>query len=304
MGKIYEFSEIESLRIPHASDFLKAKTLVLNGLSRLAEEGEIYGAKIFGSVAKGTPNERSDFDLLVISEQDTSLILLKEMFENVRGQTNVGIEPLVIDRKLAEKGFHSIDNLFLEHIRSIPNEGNTIGANPLYALKPSDDLQPIIVHKQYLAQKLRRLREGIFTYSEVDKYRVLQRALEEPVNLGRRTLQALPFLGYPLEMADDGKQNVIKLFQEIFGRTALVSGFNILLSHDKNYTSYLQDALQGVMTKLDYQTKVNSLIQECIPQAIAWTSEMSLTYVNLLERNRRLPEGSATSPHGSKESFG
>lgn len=301
MGKVYSFSDIVNKKIPKSEDFVKAKKIVLDELSKFAEEGEIYGAKIFGSVAKGTPNERSDFDLLIVTEQNASLTLLKNIFENVRDQTNVGIEPLVIDRKFAEKGFHSIDNLFLEHIRSIPDENNIAGLNPLNILKPFD-LPILEVHKQYLAQKLRRLREGVFTYSEIDKLRVLQRALEEPVNLGRRTLQVLPCLGYPLEMEDDGKQNVIKLFQETFGTTSLINEFNTLLQHDKNYTSYLIEALKGTMTQYNYETKINSLVQECIPRAIAWTSDMSLTYIKFLEGNNRLEEGSI-APRGHKELF-
>lgn len=302
MGKIYAFSEIANRRVPHPNDFLRAKGLVLDNLSRIVKEGSIHGAKVFGSVAKGTPNERSDFDILVITENDTSFALLKEVFDEVKNQTNVEVEPLVVARKFAEKGFHTVDDSILEHIRSIPNDANIAGLNPLDIIEPLN-LSAIRIHEQYLVQKLRRLREGVFTYSEVDRLRVLQRALEEPVNLGRRMLQILPHLGYPLEMEDDDKKTVIKHFQETFGKTPLVNGFDVLLQHDKNYTLYLIEALEEGMTQRDYETRVDALAQECIPQAIAWTSDMSRVYLRLFEGNRIDREAIITLRRG-KETLG
>lgn len=106
MGKIYEFSEIVNYKVPSPANFLKAKDLVLTDLSSLAGEGEIYGAKIFGSVAAGTHSERSDFDLLVIIEKESALETLRQIFNNISERTLVDIEPLIVDRKFAELGFH------------------------------------------------------------------------------------------------------------------------------------------------------------------------------------------------------
>ena len=302
MGKVYKFSDIADNHVPQADDFARAKTMALDELSRLVFCGSIYGAKVFGSVAKGTPNERSDFDLLVITQDDLVLEALKEIFETIVAQTKVEIEPIVVSKEFAKRGFHSIEDLFLDHIRSIPNDGNVAGNDPLEILKPFD-LPSAKVHEQYLAQKIRRLKEGFFTNSEVDRNRVLQRALEAPVNVGRRTLQVLPQLGYPIEIEDDSKQTIIHVFQETFKNTILMPGFNFLLDKDEEYTLFLKEAVTGNVLQEEYEHAVSYLAEQCIPQAITWTSEISLIYMNLLEGSQRFQEGSATLRRG-KESFG
>ena len=301
MGKIYEYSEIVNYRVPSPVNFLKAKTLILDELSRLVKEGEIYGAKIFGSVASGTPNERSDFDLLVITEKDSALVVLKDVFESISERTSIDIEPLIVDRRFAELGFHSIDKLFSNNIGITPVAENTVGKNPLDILKPAN-LSLIEGHEQYLIQKMRRFREGVFVYSEVDRNKVLQRALEAPINMGRETLQMLPYLGYPVELEDIGKQTVVNKFNEIFGKTTLINGFDYLHWQDNDYTNFLKETLNGSVRQAEYEDYVGYLSDECVSQAVAWTGELSLMYMKLLEGNLRHQEGSLIQ-HRNKESF-
>lgn len=281
------------------SDFRDAKAITLENLSKLAENGEIYGAKVFGSVAKGTPNERSDFDLLVITEKDDALPKLRKVFSGVRRRTNVGIEPVIVSRRFAVRGFHSIDNLFLEHIRSIPLDGNIAGSNPFEVLRSKDSSESL-AHKEYLAQKLRRLQEGMFKHSTQEKYAVLQRALEAPVNVGRRTLQVLPFFGLPIEMKNDGKQAVVEAFQKGFERTIFIPPFEYLLAQDMAYTTYLREALNDGVSGKEYNETVNELFEECVPRAIHWVSDISLVYSKLLEGTTQSKEGAYYSA-GSKE---
>ncbi len=291
MGKIYNYSEIEQGRIPRQRDFLTAKAEVRYNLSRLSAEGETYGAKIFGSVAKGTPRIRSDLDLLIIINKEDATDYLKMMFDDIHRETNVEIDPIVIAKPFAERGMHSIDVLFLRHIASIPDEGNVMGNNPLGILRPFN-LSPAKVHEQYLAQKIRRLREGIFTYSETDRTRVLQRALEAPVNVGRRTLQTLSDLGLRNETSEnDSKATVIRTFRDSFRNIpSLTDGFNTLLDKDRAYLSLLSEAMLGLGQE-EYNLAVSSLARESIPQAIAWTSELSMFYASILEGNKKTQEG-------------
>lgn len=277
MGKVYEFETIQGGRVPTVDDFSAVKQLVLTGLAAFVNSDEVYGAKVFGSVAKGSPNERSDFDLVVITEEDGSLTALKELFMGVSSASRVEIEPIVISRVFAKRGFHTIEDLFLDHIRSIPNDGNMVGQNPINVLIPAG-LDARIAYKQYLASKLRRLKEGLFTYSELDRNRVLQRALEAPVNVGRRLLQVLSHLGEPINLSDDGKQEVIRAFQEKFNGTTLIPGFEFLLEQDNRYTAYLRQAVIREITQQDYEAHIREVSNECIEAAIDWTSKVSLYY--------------------------
>jgi hypothetical protein len=301
MGKVYEFSEIANNRVPKTEDFLKAKELVLKELSNFVKSGEIYGAKVYGSVAKGTPNERSDFDLVIIAETDSCSDALRQVIDGIFDETHVDIDPISIKKSFALRGFHSIDEPFLRHIKSINNNGNIVGNDPLDVLKPFD-LPITKVHEEYFAQKVRRLKEGLFTNSEIDRHRVLQRALEAPVNIGRRLLDALPCLGYPFDLKDDSKQAVIKSFQEIFGNTKLLDGFKSLTEQDKQYTLFLKDTLKGLVSRSEYESKISALSKDCISQSVSWVSDLSEVYLGLLEGNQRLPEGNI-SMHPGKERF-
>lgn len=301
MGKIYTYAELEQGLVPKPSSFSQAKKQTLESLSSFVNQGEISGAMAFGSVAKGSPSERSDFDLLVITENGTNLTPIKAAFDEVYQDTKVAVEPIIIPRELAEHGFHTMDKAFYFHLKQIPPEGNIVGTPPLDIMKPFD-LPLSRVHEQYLIQKLRRLREGIFTYSITDEYRVLQRALEAPVNTGRRTLQALYDIGAldnPLE--NDSKASVITRFKEVFAGTQLLNGYDSIISSDRGYTNLLMEALSGNTSRNEYEQTVSQLVKESIPQAIDWVSEVSKMYVHLLEKHKSTIEGQIRP--GNKERY-
>jgi predicted nucleotidyltransferase len=302
MGKIYSYEEIKSGKVPSPRDFSVAKELVFDRLSTLVRNKDVSGAKIFGSVGKGTPNERSDFDLLVITERDDAIQELKEGINEIYVATNVAVEPIVIARPLAERGFHTIDASFSQHLQRTDPEGNTIGIDPLELMKPSD-LPLTVVHQQYLTQKLRRLREGVFSRTSEDENRVLQRALEAPINTRRRTLQVLAHMGILRNLQnDDGKSAVINDFNNTFDGTPLVSRFNYLIDKDIAYTTLLRETLSGTVNQKEYEDAVHTMALETIPPAIYWVSEVSMIYSQLLEGARVSQEGVPFRP-GNKERF-
>lgn len=299
MGKIFTFDEIHDGLVPSQEDFVAAKMQTLEALAHMATVGDIAGAMIFGSVAKGTPSERSDFDLLVITEEERHLREMRDAFDAIYQNTHVGIEPIIIPKNLAERGFHTMDESFFLHLQNAPVEGNVVGQHPLGLMSPFR-LPLTKVHEQYLIQKLRRLREGIFTHSEADEYRVLQRALEAPINTGRRTLQALDALGaIDATLKDDGKAGVRNLFRDVFNGTSIGDGFNNLLQQDEAYSSLLKAALSNDISRQDYEDSMHAITDIAIPQAINWVSEVSTAYISALEGNKIGIEGRPS--YGGKE---
>lgn len=291
MGKIFTFDEIKNGLVPNPDKFAAAKTQTIDCLRQLVTRGEVVGAIVFGSVAKGSPSERSDFDLLVITPQEPVNNHISEIMISVFNDTNVAIEPIIIPEGLARRGMHTIDESFAIHIKQIPTETNLVGIHPSEVLVPFE-LPLVRVHEQYLAQKLRRLREGMFARSEVDRQRVLQRALEAPVNTGRRTLQALHRLGATNKtLFDDGKPHVIDLFREVFGNTPLVDDFNLILQQDARYTQLLKDTLNGNVGRDEYDRERNNLTDNAIPTALRWGSEIAIVYARLLEGGKPSVEG-------------
>lgn len=292
MGKVYEFSEVLTKRIPRPDDFATAKIFLLKYLDSMAKEGQIYGAKVFGSVGKGTPNVRSDFDLLVVTENDNenTFLNLKKIFRKINNFTNVDIEPIVINKDFAKQGVHTIDEFFIKHIGNVENNGNVAGHDPLEVLKPVK-LSPSKILEQYLSQKLRRLEEGVFIHSYTDKYRVLQRTLEAPISVGRKTLQILPSLGFGFELKDDSKKKVLETFDQVFASDCeVIKGFQYLVSKDVGYTDYLNEALKGGVPIRDYESAIEILGNECLPQAINWTRKITQKYLGILEGNHNSRE--------------
>jgi hypothetical protein len=292
MGKIFTFDEIAGHKVPGVLDFKAAKTLTFNALAPLISEGEVLGAMVFGSVAKGTPSPRSDFDLLIITASEQTDKLLKPIFNDIYKHTNVAVEPIVVTEEFARNGWHTLDESFYLHFEQIPTDGNVIGENPLNIMEPFKDPLPD-VHRHYLIQKIRRLTDSIHAYTEDDELKILQRALEAPVNTGRRTLQSLRYLGEismytPL---DDNKSSVIEAFRQHFANTPLIEGFNAILAQDQAYSQLLFDTSRGDVTRQQYDSKLKSLIENVIPQAKSWEGQIIRAYMPLLEGNPTNPEG-------------
>lgn len=121
--------------------------------------------------------------------------------------------------------------------------------------------------------------------------------------MGREMLQMLPHFGYPVELEDISKNIVVDKFKETFGKTSLMDGFNQLYWNDKDYTNFLKKTLSGSIIRREYDDYVNYLSIDCIPQAVAWTGEMALMHMKLLEGNRKTQEGNVAQ-RGGKELLG
>jgi predicted nucleotidyltransferase len=295
MGKLFSPGEIRNGLVPTTADFFSAKSYILDGLESLVQEGSVIGATVFGSIAKGTPSVRSDFDLLVITESEAVTPHLKDLCDFVDEKTHIGVDPIHIPRDLAAQGLHTIDRSFTTHLRDVPTTGNTVGIPPLELLKPHPMPLPQ-VHSQYLIQKLRKLRRGLYSGSEEDRLRVMQRALEAPINTGRRTLQVLSYLGAGgYSPQDDGKQSVIRDFRSMFGDSALLNGFNDLVHRDSLYTLTLSEALSGKISLDEYAGELHRLSQEVIPLAISWVSDVTNMYHDF--------EGAPSSLEGTYPTF-
>jgi hypothetical protein len=286
--------------VPSARDFLDAKTFVMDNLSRLASEGKIYGAKIYGSVAFNMANERSDFDLLVITNKDSAIEDLGRIFGNLYDESGIDIEPkTILDRKSAETGDHTVNRIFYENIKLAPCAGNIAGEDPLEILKPAN-LTQFEEDELYLIKKRGTFVGGRFSHTSEEKNKVLQRVLEAPTNMGRKLLQMLPYLGYSFELRDISKKAVSCKFNEVFGRTNLMDEFKTLQLHDRNYTDLLKDAIKGFVGQKDYNECLDYLSEICIPLAGAWRDKIKLTQLKLLEGSFKMPEGDNVSRRGKE----
>lgn len=270
MGKIYSWESIESGGVPNVEDFSVAKRTVLDGLWGMFPN-EIDGAKVFGSVAKDSPSIRSDFDILVVFNNDISVRKLNNLVQDVDRETKVQIEPLILSARQASEGFHTIDPSFYTHFEGIPNEGNLAGNNPLNKVKPLEE-NVVNLCMNYIQQKIRRLNQGYIDTSEDESLTVLQRVLESPVAVGRKVLYVLQKLGkFEIDGKDDSKRSVVKNFNKIMVDSNIdTTGFNELIVKDKEYTQFLEETLGQKHSRREYQQFLDVIKHQTLPMTNDW----------------------------------
>ena len=270
MGKIYSWERIENDGVPNVENFSVAKRMILSDLSGLIPN-EIYGAKVYGSVAKNSPSIRSDFDILVVFNNNLGVKKLNYFVQEIDKETKVQVEPLILSVQQASEGFHTIDSSFYTHFEGIPNEGNLIGNYPLNKIKPLQG-NTIDVCMDYIRQKIRRLNQGHFDTSGVELLSVLQRVLESPVALGRKVLYVLQNLGkFEMDDKDDCKKSVIRNFNKIMVDSNIdATDFNEIVSKDKEYTEFLGETLGQKHNRSEYEQFLDVIKQETLPMAKDW----------------------------------
>lgn len=299
MGRVFSFDEIEAGRVPKPEYFDSAKHMTLGWMDSMLENGEIEGGLVFGSVASGTASIRSDFDMVLVINDYTVPQRIRSLRDLIKAAFHIPMEPILIPLELAHTSLHSLDSDFLFHMSKVGDE-NVVGRHPVSLIKPNNP-DIIEVHTGYLASKLRKFRDGFFIEGQDAKLKTLQRALEAPVSIGRRTLRTI---GIPQEDTDgnfnDTKKNVTRLFRQHFGDTRLGNGFDACLAQDAEYSALLKAAMQGEVSRHEYDEYVTGEGYDfALTQSLAWTSDISLFFHRTVEGNMTQIEGQS----GRKETL-
>lgn len=282
MGKVYSWEKIEGGNIPKIEQFLVAKRMILDNLPELIPN-DIYGAKVFGSVAKDSPSIRSDFDLLVVFNSELGIRKLNNLVQEVDKKTNVEVEPLILSVQQASEGLHTIDPNFYKHFKGIPNEGNLVGNNPLNKIRPLEENEMDFC-MNYIRQKIRRLNQGHFEVTEVKLLNLLLRVLESPVAVSRKVLSVLQSKGkFKTDKNDDGKKSVIKNFDKLMNDLEIdPSDFYKLISKDKEYTLFLEETLNQKHSQKEYQQFLNEIKDDSLPLAKNWITKTGVWLKNVV----------------------
>jgi len=271
MGKIYSWERIENGNIPTPDQFSCAKRFVLDELLKFVPE-DIYGAKVFGSVAKNSPSNRSDFDLLVLINNEGVFGELNNLVQEIKKETEVEVEPLVLTIDQAKQGLHTIDPNFYRHFQKIPNEGNLVGSDPLNMVQPFSESQEKFLI-DYLRQKLRRFNQGGFDSSETEELNLIQRVLESPIAIGRKVISLLREKNkFEWDEDDDGKKSVIRNYKRLMdGLEIDTSDFDQIVSIDQKYNVFLKESLEQKHDRREYRQFLDDIKTESLPLARNWT---------------------------------
>lgn len=194
MGKVFTPEEVMFGQIPQEGDHLRAAEFVMDYLFRAPVSG-IEGGLIYGSVADGRSNVRSDIDFLVLYDPEHTACLdsVAGAIKSAEGNFLVPFELTALSAEDVEQGFHTVDPLFLRHLLRAEQSGKFCYGEPATALDATvathNASREHILHtiRAYCAQKTAKLAKGVANERYVDAH-LLQRALEVPKNLGRKVL--------------------------------------------------------------------------------------------------------------------
>lgn len=286
MGRVFSYEQAVSGGVPSLEDFSRATEQFCETVQAGIEDGNFDGGMVFGSVGRGTPNLRSDFDALIALSNDSTKAyraahdLTRYLTRESGGR--ILVEPQVYPRDVLASGHHDIDRFFGSHLVSGHRIG--VGSNPGDYIK-FNETPPSGIATSYAMQKARKLSSLYITTQpgEVTN-NALQRMLELPNSLGRNVVEAMMFAGAVTDTCDGSdKETVAKLTNEIFRDLGVYDDFVILKELDSNYTKILKATVAGNIGSTTYNDELVAIHNE-MPRAINWTRAVGRAVLPFLEK--------------------
>lgn len=287
MGRVFSYEAVAAGKVPRPDDFDRARKLFLERVGEESTGGAIDGGFIFGSVCRGTADLRSDFDALIALRDGSphSYKTARDITQYIADDSGgkILIEPIVYSKSTLATGQHELNQLFGQHLLSGFRlvEGNDPAT---YITFP--DMQVRDVLADYIYQKARKLSNK---YVTSDPREVadngLQRMLELPNSLGRKTLQVLSIAGHLEEAAEASEKTAIfQQSDELFRRYDLHEGFRDLANANDMYTELLREAIDGQVDKQTYDDVLVGL-HDKMPAAIEWTRAVGRVILPLFDQH-------------------
>ena len=302
MGRVFSYESIESGQVPSPEDFNRAVSIFTNLTELEVQRGTIDGSFIYGSVANGTPNYRSDLDTFIAltDNRPKYYAAVRGIIRGLITETNntIPVVPIIQTKAALAEGSHELDRFFGRHLVGEHRivQGNDPAQYMQFANWPSSQILAF-----YLFQKRRRLAH---TYTSVEPLDVdeggLQRMLELPVALGRKILQATaevsevpPDTVEAVEKSAD-KPLILDESRKLFADHGVDSGFEDLIASNRDYNAVLGRALTGSVGEIAYNDVIKSLHAK-LPQAIAWLETVEKTFLPAFGEHQFTPEFTSTS---------
>lgn len=272
MGRLFTYEQIETGLVPTPEDFVEAKDVFIASTEAEIEKGTVTGAFIYGSVAVGLANKRSDFDAFIaLDDEKGSYNVARELVQSIN-TAKIPFGPIVQTNANLSSAHHEMDRYFGAHLKS--TDRAVIGEDPADYIQftdyPADEIMAA-----YLAQKKRRL---INTFTAVSPLEVqeggLQRMLELPVAVGRKALQALAETGHidaAVKKTADKKQ-VMRSFIPLLDEINLKGEAKRLVDANNLYNMMLDKAVDGG-SEFEYNNGLR-VIHSYLPKAIEWVEKL------------------------------
>ncbi|MGD0284310.1 MAG: hypothetical protein ABSB12_01815, partial [Candidatus Saccharimonadales bacterium] len=252
------------------------------------EAGVIDGSFVYGSVALGVVNRRSDFDSFIALSygSQASYILVKDIYAAINSRApTVPLSPMVYSKQALSGAHHDIDRFFGQHLNG--NFRIVFGKDPAsymrYGQQPAGDILA-----NYLAHKKRSLINAYISPEPMDYHDGcgLQRMLELPAAVGRKAVQALIEVGEFNGTLDNSADRyaVIHAARKIMAEELIESRFDELVRCNTDYDDILEATLNDELSKSQYESEIVGLMDK-LPMAVKWLSSVEQSFLPRLPRS-------------------
>ncbi|OGL36433.1 hypothetical protein A3E49_01825 [Candidatus Saccharibacteria bacterium RIFCSPHIGHO2_12_FULL_49_19] len=287
MGRVFSYSAIEAGKVPQPHDFKQAAVLFAELAEGGIRSGAIDGSFIYGSVALGVANYRSDFDALLSlnSQRPSSYSAARVITQQLLLETEhtIPVLPIVQTKNALKDGNHEMDRFFGQHLMGDYRivQGNDPAGYMEFANHPAGEIL-----SSYLFQKKRRLANS---YAIADPLDVneggIQRMLELPQAVGRKLLQAVIEADHVLEVPETlqrtaEKSMVLGETRKLLRDNGIGEGFEGLVVANDEYDVLLEETIKGGVDEETYHDVIRGFHAN-LPRAITWIEQVEQSFLPL-----------------------
>jgi len=254
MGRVFSIEQIHDYAesIPTPEDFNYAVEHFEQAVNEEIEAENVDGALIYGSVAIKAFTLRSDLDCLIVpyDHSTQSLDAIARILKASNPSGRIEMSAIVHPRSRLRSGAHEIDRYFGSHLSG--------PARLVYGEDPAEYMHyPDYGSKTHLLAYLRHKKRSVatgFTSEGPELYKGLQRILELPLAIGRKTLRVLDEMnGTQAATADSANKNIIVPSSlELFDSFGLADVPRTIIELDRSYSEVLKGMLNGTTIEIEY----------------------------------------------------
>ncbi len=299
MGKVFTYEEVVEGRVPQIGAHDKAAHYLLDNLKDrfLDQIGDkqaepafraFDGAMVYGSVAQGTADRRSDLDVLITYDaknEDSTVVIdgYRNLFKEIESKWHVSVESNIWRTGLLKAGVHTIDAAFVDHLDKVGSEWR-VGDPLQYLQVETPDFSDIFL--RYYAHKARSFTVALSDTRDELNIDRLQRALELPTALGRKALSALGLAQIAPGAGGISKAEVSRQILELVDPNSDTGKlYTALIDTDKAYSDALESVIKGYTRALDLKTYLPELYRPALGMALRLTEALGSVVMRKLDQD-------------------
>lgn len=304
MGVVYTPEQIRANAVPQPGAHQEAALFVLDELVTTSEWGEelreyrpqyngIVAAMAYGSTTTGKSTPRSDVDMLIVYERTHYDFAYRQIGQAARQsyeRYGVIIEPNILPvSALRNPDMHDMDPLFIDHLLEVNQDPQWSRNDPAsqlakLAVNPYDIARVGPIALKYASKKAHKFGSALAVAPEQLDCKLLQRAFEFPMAMGRKALPAtrrpgesLPHISKKAETKRQVRDKLGELASANFPMAVRDTDF--LEDKDQAYSELLQATVHEEVSPDEY----GQWLQDVYPEVIKRAARLSTAWCEVVE---------------------